>query len=204
MRKIVKQKRLSWLYSIDMHSLLGVKNATSLFWHNLLFMRSINTVFGNIWSRWGFATEWMYPPGRSSMGVISFIMLFNYTTLGFPGGSAVKSPTVNAGDAGSIPGSGRSPGEGNGNPLQYSCLGNTTDRGAWWATVHGVANKSDTTERLKNNCNKITLLQDLLSWNRDFNRQQSRDLFIFPLHNIVSIYIATHQSCLNAACDAIH
>ena len=97
------------------------------------------------------------------MGVISFIMLFNYTTLGFPGGSAVKSPTVNAGDAGSIPGSGRSPGEGNGNPLQYSCLGNTTDRGAWWATVHGVANKSDTTERLKNNCNKITLLQDLLS-----------------------------------------
>ena len=44
----------------------------------------------------------------------------------------------NAGDAGSIPGSGRSPGEGNGNPLQYSCLGNLTDRGAWRATVHGV------------------------------------------------------------------
>ena len=43
-----------------------------------------------------------------------------------------------AGDLGSIPGSGRSPGEGNGNPLQYSCLENSTDRGAWWATVHGV------------------------------------------------------------------
>ena len=42
-------------------------------------------------------------------------------------------------DVGSIPGSGRSPGEGNGNPLQYSCLENSTDRGAWWATVHGVA-----------------------------------------------------------------
>ena len=49
----------------------------------------------------------MYPPGQSSMGVISFIM-FNYTTLGFPGGSVVKSPTINAEDAGSIPGSGRS------------------------------------------------------------------------------------------------
>ena len=45
----------------------------------------------------------------------------------------------NVGDLGSIPGSGRSPGEGNGNPLQYSCLENPMDRGAWWATVHGVA-----------------------------------------------------------------
>jgi len=45
-------------------------------------------------------------------------------------------------DAGSIPGSGRSPGEGNGNPLQYSCLGNPMDRGAWWATVHWEQNKT--------------------------------------------------------------
>ena len=54
----------------------------------------------------------------------------------------VKHLPVNAGDArdlGSIPGSGRSSGEGNGNPLQYSCLENPMDRGAWWATVHGVA-----------------------------------------------------------------
>ena len=56
----------------------------------------------------------------------------------FPGGSAVKNPPANAGDMGSIPGSGRSPGEGNGNLLQCSCLGNLMDRGAWWATVHGV------------------------------------------------------------------
>ena len=56
------------------------------------------------------------------------------TVLGFPGGSVVKNPPVNAGNTGSIPGWGRSPGEGNGNPLQYSCLGNATDRGAWWAT----------------------------------------------------------------------
>ena len=58
---------------------------------------------------------------------------------GFPGGSEVKASACNAGDLGSIPGSGRSPGEGNGNPLQYSCLENPMDGGAWWATVHGVA-----------------------------------------------------------------
>ena len=59
--------------------------------------------------------------------------------LGFPGGSEVKVSACNAGDLGSIPGSGGSPGEGNGNPLQYSCLENPMDGGAWWATVHGVA-----------------------------------------------------------------
>ena len=51
----------------------------------------------------------------------------------------VKNLPANAGDAGSIPGLGRSPAEGNGNPLQYYCLGNPMDRGAWWATVHEVA-----------------------------------------------------------------
>ena len=57
---------------------------------------------------------------------------------GFPGGSVVKNLPANAGDVDVIPGSGRSPGEGNGNPLQYSCLENSTDGGAWRATVHGV------------------------------------------------------------------
>ena len=57
----------------------------------------------------------------------------------FPDGSDYKASACNAGDPGSIPGSGRSPGEGNGNPLQYSCLENPMDGGAWWATVHGVA-----------------------------------------------------------------
>ena len=59
--------------------------------------------------------------------------------LGIPGGPEVKVSACNAGDLGLIPGSGRSPGEGNGNPLQYSCLENPMDRGAWWAAVHGVA-----------------------------------------------------------------
>ena len=60
-------------------------------------------------------------------------------TKGFLGGSDGKESACNAGDLGSIPGSGRLAGEGNGNPFQYSCLENPTDRGAWWATVHGVA-----------------------------------------------------------------
>ena len=64
--------------------------------------------------------------------------------LGYPGGSVVKNPPANAGEVGSISGSGRSPGEGNGNPLQYPCLGNPKDRGAWRAIVHGVAKESDT------------------------------------------------------------
>ena len=57
----------------------------------------------------------------------------------FPGGSEVKASACNAGDPGSIPGLGRSTGEGNGNPLQYSCLENPMDGGAWWATVYGVS-----------------------------------------------------------------
>ena len=58
---------------------------------------------------------------------------------GFPGSLEVKASACNAGDPGLIPGLGRSPGEGNRNPLQDSCLENPMDRGAWWATVHGVA-----------------------------------------------------------------
>ena len=70
-----------------------------------------------------------------------------YTT-DFPGGSVVKNPPANAGnirDVGFIPGLGRSPGGGHGNPLQYSCLENPMDRGAWQATVYRVA-ESDATE----------------------------------------------------------
>ena len=62
---------------------------------------------------------------------------------GFPGGSVLKNSPANAGDMSSIPWSGRSPGKGNGNPLQYFCLGNPIDRGAWQATVYGIAKESD-------------------------------------------------------------
>ena len=66
-------------------------------------------------------------------------MLFKQCDKSFPGGSVVKNPPANVGDVGLIPGLGRSPGEGNGNPLQYSCLENPMNRGAWQATVHEVA-----------------------------------------------------------------
>jgi len=69
-------------------------------------------------------------------------------------GSVVKSPLAHAGDSGLIPGPGRSPVKGNANPLHYSCLGNPMDRGAWKATVHGVAKDLDTTWQLNNNSNK--------------------------------------------------
>ena len=65
--------------------------------------------------------------------------------MGFHGGSDGKASARHAGDPGSIPGLGRSPGEGNDNPLEYSCLKNSMDRGAWWATVHGIT-QSHTTE----------------------------------------------------------
>ena len=67
-----------------------------------------------------------------------------------PGGSVVKNPPANAGEAALIPGLGRSPGEGNGNSLQYSSLGNPKNRGAWWAVVHGVS-KGRTQQWLNNN-----------------------------------------------------
>ena len=67
------------------------------------------------------------------------VVIFSYLDgSNIPGGSDSKESACNVGDLGSIPGLGRSPGEGNGNPLQYSCLENPVDRGAWWATVHKV------------------------------------------------------------------
>ena len=78
-----------------------------------------------------------------------FELQFCSDILGFPGGSEVKASACNVGNLGSIPVSGRSPGEGNGNPLQYSCLKNPMDGGAWWATIHPWGRKeSDTTEQL--------------------------------------------------------
>jgi len=75
----------------------------------------------------------------------SYLHVFIKCLKGFPGGAVVKNlPTTNAidpGNSGSVPGLGRSPGVGNGNPLQYSCLEDSVDRGVWWATVHGVTKR---------------------------------------------------------------
>ena len=83
------------------------------------------------------STKDMENPVLGTLGINSGTESCAYS--GSPGGVVVKNPPASAGDAGLIPGSRRSAGEGNGNPLYYSCLGNRMDRGAWWATVHGVA-----------------------------------------------------------------
>ena len=75
-----------------------------------------------------FATTWMDLEG----------IMLKLNNRDFLDGSDGKVSACSAGDPGSVPGSGRYPGEGNGNPLQYSCLENSKDGGAWWATVHGV------------------------------------------------------------------
>ena len=72
------------------------------------------------------------------------LILIHYHVIGgIPGGTVVNNPPANAGDTGSIPRSGRCPGVGNGNSLQYSCLGNHMDRGAWGAIVHGIVRVRD-------------------------------------------------------------
>ena len=70
----------------------------------------------------------------------SFNRHYSNNTWGFPGGSVLKDPPANAGDESLLPGSGKSPAGGHGNPFQYSCLGNPMDRRVWWTTVHEVAN----------------------------------------------------------------
>ena len=78
--------------------------------------------------------------------------LWGCSLWGFPGASVVANLPANAGDTGSISGLGRSPGKGNSNPLQDSCLRNPIDRGAWRAIVQGVAKEWDMTQHLNNNC----------------------------------------------------
>ena len=84
--------------------------------------------------------EWVAMPSSRALG---YLGLPKFLHKCFPGGSRIKNSPANAGDMDSITQSRRSPGGGHGNPLQYSCLENPMDRGAWWATVHGVS-KSQT------------------------------------------------------------
>ena len=85
---------------------------------------------------WIYLRIWWMLSTSNSFFFLSFF--FFCVQKPFPGGSLVENSPANVGEAGWIPGWGRAPGAGNGNPLQYSCLGNPTDRGAWRATVHGV------------------------------------------------------------------
>jgi len=136
----------------------------------------------------------------------------------FPGGSEVEASTCNVGDLGSIPESGRSPGEGNGNPLQYSCLENPMDGGAWWATVHGVA-KSRTqlsdltsllTSLLRSECGAMVAADVSGKWNRmggrdckEYEEDLGHDEYVYYLDcsdGCMSIYMSVSQftrSCQN-------
>ena len=98
----------------------------------------------------------MFSTGNTSFAFFGFFFFFLFTVHvqnieGLPVGPVSKESSCSVGDAGSVPESGRFPGEGNGNPLQYSHLGNPMDRRAWCATVHGVTKESDMTEQLNNN-----------------------------------------------------
>ena len=86
-------------------------------------------------------SPYLYPREKNYHPDWEFITM--YFLVGFPGGSNSKESACNMGDPGSIPGSGRSPGEGNGYPLQHSCLENSMDSGTWWAPVLGGHKESD-------------------------------------------------------------
>ena len=94
---------------------------------------------------------------------------------GFPGGSEVNASACNAEDLGLIPESERSPGEGNGNPLQYSCPENPKDRGAWWSTVHGVAKNQILLSNLTN-----------LKVKKDYESTHKNDLFFSFIMNYLT------------------
>ena len=138
---------------------------------------------------------------------IEFIKV--YSLWGFPSGSVGENLPVNAGDVDSTPGSGRSLGEGNGNPLQYSCLENPTDRGAWQATIHGVSKESDRTEWLNNKLFSVhnlasgtfkPRLQGTKSWRRKGFSEVYFPCFFLHSDRTVSVFYSVFQ-CSKMACS---
>ena len=116
---------------------------------------------------------------------------------GFPGGSVVKNLPTNAGDTGSIPDLGRSPGKGKGNPLQYSCLENPMDRGAWRATVHGIAKSWMQLSKWKNKtfkCWKLPL----------FFFAHKIILFIFSYFQVFACVLISNHSPTSSHSETYH
>ena len=113
----------------------------------------------------------------------------NFPACNFPGEAVVKNLTVNAGDAGSLPGIGRSPGGENSNPLRYSCLENSMDRAPWWVTVHGVA-KSQTQLITHNWSHTHTYMVQRKNWDicldKDFLDLVSKAWFLYKKKKMIS------------------
>ena len=133
----------AWLLSISLPSTRTVNLGccASVFSSVKWAVVTVSLAFSGLW--WSMMISFL------SYSSFSCCLLFKLSCSlvysGFPFGSDGDDSACNARDLGSIPGSGRSPGEGRGNPLQYSCLGNPMDRGDWWGTVHRAANESDRT-----------------------------------------------------------
>ena len=125
-----------WLYWSPSHRLLEVWEEESNF---QAAVSSTPSLYCPLTSNKSYIL-WLYPINIITSSCLPDPRVSWFNGIYWQYGSEVKASACNAGDLGSIPGSGRSPGERNGNPLQYSCLENPMDRGAWWATVHGVAN----------------------------------------------------------------
>ena len=124
----------------EAHVTTGVRENTSRFRNSIYKGMRMQGVCWWQWDVWdGLSLKWWRWDWKRGWESDGEGLMYSIHNQGFPGGSEVKASACNAGDLGSIPGSGRSPGEGNGNPLQYSCLENPMDGGAWWSTDHGVS-----------------------------------------------------------------
>ena len=135
--------RLAWGHFMLLFWTLALKKKWGISVKLVHLVQSVEWQGGFIMCPWTRSQKYVFHwPGRSEE-----VLWLRTQILGFPGGPVVKNPPANAREADLIPGFGRSPGKGNGNPLQYSCLENSMDRpmdrGTWWATVHRVA-KSQT------------------------------------------------------------
>ena len=115
----------------------GIKPRSPALWQILFPAEALGKHRHNLRS----CLHWRLEPGPSACksDLLQLYSGIEKQISNFPDGSDGKASVYNAGDPGSIPGSGRSPGEGNGNPLQYPCLESLMDTGAWWTAVHGVA-----------------------------------------------------------------
>ena len=133
-------RKIPWRRAWQLPSVFLPRESHGQRWLQFIGLQRVEHYWSNV--------AYMHPWRLHYMGIVDQIinnwqLICPPAHLGLPCWLSDKVSACSAGDPGSVPGSGRSPGEGNGNPLQYSCLANSRDRGAWWAIVHGVA-KSQT------------------------------------------------------------